>query len=842
MQTIIVDMTPGFRMPTIYYSQGDVGTQFAIDLRSRFGDSFPTGTTVTIQATKPSGFGFSVAATSVTNGVATFTTTAEMTDEFGRFPAELKVTKTGLTLFSANFYMDGEENTHPDGTIDGQQETVIPELAQLVERVEDAASSVLDMTVEAETLAAGSDATYSYDEETNTATFGIPKGADGSLASGVLAPTYSSSSTYAVGDYVYYSGSLYRCTTAITTAEAWTSGHWTQVALAPEVSDLKSEINYILTPKSEVDADLRKDKWYIRANGTVGFDNTAKGAVINCKGNTCYRLVDTGNATYVGIGCANTVIALDTQLQKWKTDNSVLDIITPSDAIRLFYYTSGDFDDLTIFEMQVVDKSAQVAIAELEATTDALNSAVVPPTTFNFASSGNNTVMMDLDVNRTYIIENTLDSLSDVIPRAYMGDTKIEDIVSSLRRGSIIEYTPSAQADSIKFYCASNGAKVSVREKNTIYDVTYSVNTPLVQFKYSEGLKDVSAENSKMDWITNNAFDILPQVYALFDALVTNHPDYVTKVDAATEMSMSYPEYANGIETAGEYMVTPQYKTYMYKFIDTNANAGNGVGGNTEKKKIFIYGAEHGNEVASAFNCYLLANELCKCADEDIFALRAGYDIYILPCLDGYGMYHRIRGNGNLVNINRNFPVLEWTKSGEDTKTDEVDALNQYTGESAGSEFETQLIIALINSIKPNVIIDHHNYGSEKEWQFYVESVNAELVEPMYRSLVDCSIAFKKEYPMYFGNGYGLLIDDVGSLLEHVPSIGAIGGMSYRWARQNGYYASAIVEISKCINYLNGVPTNVEQEKFSDKTFSIGLYTLENTLKRICEYEAKKVK
>lgn len=243
MQTIIVDMTPGFRMPTIYYSQGDVGTQFAIDLRSRFGDSFPTGTTVTIQATKPSGFGFSVAATSVTNGVATFTTTAEMTDEFGRFPAELKVTKTGLTLFTANFYMDGERNTHPEGTTDGSQETVIPELTQLVERVEDAASSVLDMTVVANTLPAGSDATYSYDEETNTATFGIPKGADGSLASGVLAPTYSSSSTYAVGDYVYYSGSLYRCTTAITTAEAWTSGHWTQVALAPEVSDLKSELN-----------------------------------------------------------------------------------------------------------------------------------------------------------------------------------------------------------------------------------------------------------------------------------------------------------------------------------------------------------------------------------------------------------------------------------------------------------------------------------------------------------------------------------------------------------------------------------------------------------------------
>ena len=243
MQTILVDITPGFRMPTIYYSQGDVGTQFAIDLRSRFGDSLPASPTVTIQATKPSGFGFSVAADSITNGVATFTMTSEMSDEAGRFPAELKVVKNSVTLFTANFYMQGEATTHPEGTTDGSQETVIPELTQLVERVEDAASSVLDMTVNATTLAAGSQATYSYDEDTNTATFGIPQGEAGAGAAGVVASAYSSSSTYAVGDYVIHNSNLYRCTTAITTAEAWTSGHWTQVALAPEVSDLKSDYN-----------------------------------------------------------------------------------------------------------------------------------------------------------------------------------------------------------------------------------------------------------------------------------------------------------------------------------------------------------------------------------------------------------------------------------------------------------------------------------------------------------------------------------------------------------------------------------------------------------------------
>ena len=178
MQTIIVDTTPGFRQPTIYYSQGDIGTQFAIDLRSRFGDSLPASPTVTIQATKPSGFGYSVAATSITDGVATFTMTATMTDEAGRYPAELKVVKSGVTFFTANFYMEGEASPHPDGTTDGDAESAIPVLTELVERIEAAADSIHDLSVEAETLEPGEDATATYDSVNNKITFGIPRGHD----------------------------------------------------------------------------------------------------------------------------------------------------------------------------------------------------------------------------------------------------------------------------------------------------------------------------------------------------------------------------------------------------------------------------------------------------------------------------------------------------------------------------------------------------------------------------------------------------------------------------------------------------------------------------------------
>jgi len=42
-----------------------------------------------------------------------------------------------------------------------------------------------------------------------------------------IASEYSSSATYAVGDHVLYNGGYYVCNTAITTAEAWTTAHWT---------------------------------------------------------------------------------------------------------------------------------------------------------------------------------------------------------------------------------------------------------------------------------------------------------------------------------------------------------------------------------------------------------------------------------------------------------------------------------------------------------------------------------------------------------------------------------------------------------------------------------------
>jgi hypothetical protein len=57
-----------------------------------------------------------------------------------------------------------------------------------------------------------------------------------SLPLASIASAYSSSSTYAAGAIVSYGGKLYKCTTAISTPEAWTVGHWTLAVLADLLS------------------------------------------------------------------------------------------------------------------------------------------------------------------------------------------------------------------------------------------------------------------------------------------------------------------------------------------------------------------------------------------------------------------------------------------------------------------------------------------------------------------------------------------------------------------------------------------------------------------------------
>lgn len=86
----------------------------------------------------------------------------------------------------------------------------------------------------------------------------------GYTSSTVIAEAYNATSTYAVGDYVTHENNLYKCNTAITTAEEWNAEHWTLVdvisAIPTKTSELDNDSGFVTGDnyydKSEIDTAL----------------------------------------------------------------------------------------------------------------------------------------------------------------------------------------------------------------------------------------------------------------------------------------------------------------------------------------------------------------------------------------------------------------------------------------------------------------------------------------------------------------------------------------------------------------------------------------------------------
>lgn len=137
-----------------------------------------------------------------------------------------------------------------------------------------------------------------------------------------LAPAYSASGTYVVGAYVTYNGNIYRCTTAITTAEAWTAAHWTQVAIGDELSNTKADLSQIeiITPEQF---------------GAVGDGVTDDTQAIQDACDAGYAVYFASEKTYL---VTDTVI-IDHNCYLFGGDDAVVNVMTPiangEDGIRI---------------------------------------------------------------------------------------------------------------------------------------------------------------------------------------------------------------------------------------------------------------------------------------------------------------------------------------------------------------------------------------------------------------------------------------------------------------------------------------------------------------------------
>ena len=190
-QTNNVNIKPKSYLPEFHVSQNDVGRTLTAHLVSDEGDiSIPIGATVTMAGTKPSGLGYTVTGT-IDGSDVSFDTDAVMTDEPGRIVSEIRIVQGDTVIGTTNVVLSVEPNPHPDDTTDGQREPLINEITALLHAIEEQAEQVADnaraaeqamdawtnMTAEAETLPAGSEASALYGN--GVLLLGIPAGPEG---------------------------------------------------------------------------------------------------------------------------------------------------------------------------------------------------------------------------------------------------------------------------------------------------------------------------------------------------------------------------------------------------------------------------------------------------------------------------------------------------------------------------------------------------------------------------------------------------------------------------------------------------------------------------------------
>ena len=176
--------------------------------------------------------------------------------------------------------------------------------------------------------------------EIETAVASIP--ADYSSLWTTLAPAYSTSATYAVGDYVTYDGVMYRCISAITSGESWTAAHWSAAKIGPDLSDVKSAItdDYISLSSS----DFTQGTW---SGGSISVTSNrlcVKNLIPVKKGDIFKYNTST---LMIAFGTYEAGASASTDYHTWQTTSAETTYIIPVDGSFFVQIKKSDESNIT---------------------------------------------------------------------------------------------------------------------------------------------------------------------------------------------------------------------------------------------------------------------------------------------------------------------------------------------------------------------------------------------------------------------------------------------------------------------------------------------------------------
>lgn len=299
-------------------------------------------------------------------------------------------------------------------------------------------------------------------------------------------------------------------------------------------------------------------------------------------------------------------------------------------------------------------------------------------------------------------------------------------------------------------YCIKlNGMKVSNSIQNTRNDDKFIVIGEL------DGTYTAPEIPAKLDMHTMVSTDI----YTLYDALVTAHPDYVSKT-------------ALGLNSLGATI-------YRYDFKSPEVPIVNSYLATVKKPKMILISGVHG-EKAGVYNLYQTMKQICTAWQTEplLETLHWNVEFIVVPIVNLYGFDNNTRKNENGVDIARNF-TEKWELASDNPLSD------TYRGTAPLSELESQYIDELMQVNNDAILFaSYHNFYAPSLNEYFIwGSAGSMFTVQIYKNLISMlSRKWKKDYDWlpqddttYFG--YSSLSVSPGSEGMQAVAYGIQGGI-----------------------------------------------------------------
>ena len=649
----------------------------------------------------------------------------------------------------------------------------------------------------------------------------IPPTYDTLLAS--VAGTYSATKTYAVGDYVWYDGSLYKCTTAITTAEDWTSGHWAAAVFGDDVASLR----IALYTKVSTDA---LNYGYLKSYNSAsmweqGNINSTTGA--NSRSTTELHAFAIRTKEYLDSNATNVIVKNASQnyrisVFKYDSSNVFVGYVNKQTTLEidsqykyrlvLFHYSSAtlgsyiavspsEYNEIGIFS----DWSTIVTDDELLPIIERVNNSIDKNAyKFGYANDSNNTDLWEQgNINGSTGANSASTAalhLYTIRTKGYI-DSNIEKVLCLQGYFSVYTYSIDGTFEGYSPYVQEYSGfssdkkyRLNYRTQPTtsgVVEITpeyanniYFLSGSLVNSPY---LKAVSwAKN-----VPNNWYQGLGNDYSLFGH-TTSYDDFISAFTALCSNR-------NDVTITNIGASSDSKDIFCYEIVPTLYKGMTSFNRNNKPVKIIIVSGQHGFEKSSCYGLYYFVRDLLNSYLDDpvLTWIKSNVHLIIIPCANPYGFTNMVRKNANGVDLNRN-----WNPGFDETISPSSD---YYGGASAFDQPETQAIKAVIDAnTDAFYLIDFHTNGEYKvanwnivNWNSFNVSV---ITDDYFVNAYRAAFIHVSQLTECFSSEYNL--DSSGSAMGSITQNTQLSTIST--------YSRSLGIMSNTFEGMNGFPSDAE--------------------------------